>query len=317
MRKKYTLLLLLILICTACSSPAPTPTTPAPATSPPTAAPTVPSVAMTDRAGNPMTLPAKIERILVMGPSNTEILVALGLAESIIAIDSYSDNIPGLQPDIPMFSMMQPDGEQIILLEPDIIIATAMTMVGGEDPFLALKNTGICVAYIPSSESIQDIQDDILFLGEVMGVSAKARELVTEMDREIAIIATIGNSITEKKRVYYEIAAAPYLYSFGSGTFLHEMLEIIGAINILAEVNSWAAITDEVVIDANPDVILTSVNYLDDPIGEILARPGWEAITAVANEEVYYIDNDASSRPNHHITKALIEMAKAIYPDLY
>ncbi|MCL2498151.1 MAG: hypothetical protein FWF06_06010, partial [Symbiobacteriaceae bacterium] len=143
MRKKYTLLLLLILICTACSSPAPTPTTPAPATSPPTAAPTVPSVAMTDRAGNPMTLPAKIERILVMGPSNTEILVALGLAESIIAIDSYSDNIPGLQPDIPMFSMMQPDGEQIILLEPDIIIATAMTMVGGEDPFLALKNTGI------------------------------------------------------------------------------------------------------------------------------------------------------------------------------
>ncbi|MCL2498473.1 MAG: ABC transporter substrate-binding protein, partial [Symbiobacteriaceae bacterium] len=177
--------------------------------------------------------------------------------------------------------------------------------------------TGICVAYIPSSESIQDIQDDILFLGEVMGVSAKARELVTEMDREIAIIATIGNSITEKKRVYYEIAAAPYLYSFGSGTFLHEMLEIIGAINILAEVNSWAAITDEVVIDANPDVILTSVNYLDDPIGEILARPGWEAITAVANEEVYYIDNDASSRPNHHITKALIEMAKAIYPDLY
>jgi iron complex transport system substrate-binding protein len=63
--------------------------------------------------------------------------------------------------------------------------------------------------------------------------------------------------------------------------------------------------------------VLTSVNYIDDPIGEIKSRPGWENITAIQNDDVYYIDTDASNRPSHHIVKALRMMAKAVYPDRY
>ena len=37
----------------------------------------------------------------------------------------------------------------------------------------------------------------------------------------------------------------------------------------------------------------------------------------MANGDVYYIDNGASSLPNHHIVDALIEMAVAVYPDAY
>ncbi|HCX62073.1 MAG TPA: ABC transporter substrate-binding protein, partial [Clostridiales bacterium] len=42
-----------------------------------------------------------------------------------------------------------------------------------------------------------------------------------------------------------------------------------------------------------------------------------ENITAVKNNDVYYIDKDASSLSNHNIIKALDQMAKAIYPDAY
>ena len=38
---------------------------------------------------------------------------------------------------------------------------------------------------------------------------------------------------------------------------------------------------------------------------------------AVKDKQVYYIDNIASSIPNHNIVKALKEMAKAVYPDKY
>ena len=64
-------------------------------------------------------------------------------------------------------------------------------------------------------------------------------------------------------------------------------------------------------------MILTSVNYIDDPVAEILARPGWENVTAVVNADVYYIDNAAASLPNEHIVDALLEMAKAVYPEAY
>ena len=71
------------------------------------------------------------------------------------------------------------------------------------------------------------------------------------------------------------------------------------------------------VIDKNPDVILTNVDYIDNPIQEIKSRPGWENINAVKNNQVYLIDKNSSSRPSSHIIKALNEMAKAIYPDVY
>ena len=271
----------------------------------------------TDRAGNSIVLPTKIDTIISMGPSNSEIISALGFAGKIIAIDDYSDNVQGINPDLPKLSMMSPDGEMIIDLDPDVLIVTGMTIVGGVDPFLLVKQMGVCVIYLPSSTSIDEIKDDIMYLAEVLGAVPRGREIVAEMEREVEAIRAIAADITKKKTVYFEIAAAPFMYSFGSGVFLHEMIELIGATNILAAQNSWMSVGDEIIVDANPDVILTSVNYIDEPIADILSRPGWDAITAVRDEAVYYIDTDASSRPSHHVVKALRAMAEAVYPDLY
>ena len=95
------------------------------------------------------------------------------------------------------------------------------------------------------------------------------------------------------------------------------MITLIGAENVLGDQIGWLAVIEESAVAANPDVILTNVNYIDDPVGEIMARPGWENVTAVANGDVYYIDNGKSSLPNHLIVNALIEMAVAVYPEEY
>jgi len=270
-----------------------------------------------DRAGNPITLPETINKIISIGPSNTETLVALGCGDKITAADDYSSNVAGIKPDIPMFSMMMPDGEQIIALEPDVIFVTGMSKADGDDPFKAVANTGICVVYIPSSTSIEGIKEDIRYISEVVGAQSTGKEIISSMENEIEAIRTIGQGITKKKTVYFEISAAPRIISFGTGTFLNELIELVGAVNILSNQVSWISIADEAVLTANPDVILTSVNYIEDPINEIKSRPGWREITAVRNNDVYYIDADSSNRPNHNIIKALEEMAKAIYPDKY
>ena len=95
------------------------------------------------------------------------------------------------------------------------------------------------------------------------------------------------------------------------------MVEIVGAENIFADQDAWISPSEESVIDANPDVILTTVNYVENPTDEIKSREGWEHINAVKNNEVYYIDSDSASRPTQNIIKALNEIAKAIYPDKY
>jgi iron complex transport system substrate-binding protein len=150
-----------------------------------------------------------------------------------------------------------------------------------------------------------------------MGSKPQAEVLIAEMETEIEAVRTITESSTDKKTVYFEIGAAPNMVSFGHGVFLHEMIELIGAENILADQKSWISVADEVILDANPDVILTSVDYIDDSVAEIKTRPGWDKISAVQNDSVFYIDTDASNRPSHHIRKALQKMALAIYPDEY
>ena len=110
---------------------------------------------VTDREGNEVTIPTKIERIVSTAPSNTEVLVDLGVADKLVCVDNYSEGIEGLNKDVEKMDFSAPDAEAIIGLEPDIIIASGYNKSGsGDDPFKAVSDAGISVVYIPSSNSI-------------------------------------------------------------------------------------------------------------------------------------------------------------------
>jgi iron complex transport system substrate-binding protein len=76
---------------------------------------------ITDRAGT--TISGKWEKIISTAPSNTEILIGLGLADKLIAADRYSADLEGIAKNILLIDFAYPDAEAIIGLDPDIIIA--------------------------------------------------------------------------------------------------------------------------------------------------------------------------------------------------
>lgn len=270
-----------------------------------------------DRAGNAIALPGEVNTIVSLAPSTTEIIIDLGLADKLVAIDTYSAFYWPELAELPQYDMMAPDNEQLALLKPDIVFVTGMSYAEGENPFAALISLGVCVAEIPSSTSIAGIRDDVQFIADCLGVSDAGAALVSDMDATLAEVKTIGDAIAEKKTVMFEISALPYLYSFGQGTYLNELIELIGAVNVLGDQEGWISVTEESALAMNPDVILTSVDYIEDPVGEILSREGWDDVTAVKNEAVYAIDAKTSNLPNTHIVEALIEMALAVYPQEY
>lgn len=280
----------------------------------------LPSIDLTmDRAGAPITLPAKVERIISMAPSTTEILIDLGLADKIIAADTNTQKDGLLKQDIPYFDMMKPDAEKLIALKPDVVFISGMSNAKGNTPFSPLIDAGICVVNIPSSSSIEAVYLDIAYIAAAVKQEGKGAKIIANMKKEIEAVQKKGAAIAQdkKKTVYFEIGAAPYMYSLGTGTFINEMIEIIGAQNILADQKSWIAVSDEMVLAKDPDVILTNVSYIPNPIDEIMARSGWASLKAVKGKKVFGIDTNSSSRPNHNIIKALKEMAKAVYPEIY
>ena len=279
-----------------------------------------------DRSGNEIVLPDEVNSIISMAPSITRVLLDIGLGDKIIACDTYSYGSYGeeLNEDIPQFDMMTPDQEQIISLGADVIFTTGMSLSGGSDVYEAVRESGVCITDIPSSASLKDIEDDISFIGMVVGESDKTDAIVSEMEDTINEIKAIAETIPEeeKKSVLFELytpsADNPVIYTAGNGTYINEMLEVIGANNVAASTDEqWPALSEEAAIGMNPNVILTADMYTEDVINVILGMDGWSDVSAIVNGDVYQLSSDEVNQPNQHVISAMKEMAEAIYPGKY
>ncbi|HML45588.1 MAG TPA: ABC transporter substrate-binding protein [Clostridia bacterium] len=254
-------------------------------------------------------------RVISLAPSITEVIVDLGAANVLVGVDTYSAEVEGIPEGLPATGgMTDPDVELLTALEPQVIFISSMSNL---EVFEPLTKLGVQVVNIPSSSSVEAIYEDNLKIGQLLGLEKEAEAMNADMRARIEAVAAIGQTVQTHKKVYFELGAAPFLYSLGQGTFLDELIALAGADNVFHDQEGWLSISEEAVLAANPDVILTGVHYIDNAVDEILARPGWENITAVANKDVYLVDGDTTARPNHRVALALEEMARCIYPDLY
>ncbi len=275
----------------------------------------VETTTLLDRAGKEITIPDEVNSIVSLAPAITETLVDLGLGEKIVAIDTYSTMGEGMKEGIPTFDMMTPDIESILALEPDLILASGISLANSEDPFSVAKDMGITVSYIPAANSLDEIRANVLFLGAVTKTDDRADKIVEDFDSILEVIkAEVEKYEGEPRTVYFEISPAPDLYTFGEGVFLNEVLELLGTENIFGEQQSWIPVTEEEVLARNPEVIFTNT-YIEDPVGEILSRKGWENVDAVANGNVFYVDQKYSSQDNENVIRAIEQMATALYPE--
>lgn len=257
----------------------------------------------------------KIEKIISLSPGVTDILIDLNEAHKIIAADTFSKDI--LKKNninvSNIFDMLNPDAEKIISLDSDIIFINNLTAFYTKNSLLSLSNPTIIT--ITNSETLKGIEDDIYFLGKVLNTDDRAKEVVSNMRTKIKEIKDIGDTITNKKTVYFEISALPNLYSFGSNVYLDDIINIIGAKNIFSNRNEWINVSEEDVVYLNPDIIFTSVDYVDNPVAEITNRAAWRDINAVKTSKVFFVEG--TSLPTHNIVSSIILMAKYIYPEEY
>lgn len=270
-----------------------------------------------DREGGTVQVPDSINTIVSTAPSVTEILVGLGLGSKIIAADLYSYDVEGIDPEICTLDFYNLNIEELTVLEPDVVIINGISMTGADDPYAALKDAGINVIYVPTSTSIDAIKLDIEFLAGYTGTEAAGAELISGINSAVQDISEKAAEISEKKSVYFEIGSAPYLYTCGNGTFIDEVITLIGAENIYGTESGWINNSEESVIAADPDVIITNVTFEGYDFNEIKTRPGWESISAIQNGEVYSVDANATSRPSQHVVEGIYEVARAVYPEIY
>ncbi len=256
------------------------------------------------------------KRIISTNATSTDILIELGVGEQIISVDKYSD-ASQLNDNVIVMDFLEPNIEAIVELNADLVFYT--NYYGGTtNPFDILQKMGVELIEIPTSTSIDDIYSDILFYGEITGTTEKAEKIVIDMRKEVEEIKEIGEKIKNKKDIYFEVDEFEgRLYSAGNNTYINDIINIVGANNIFSDTEGWITVSEESIVEKNPDIIITSNIYNPDVLDDIKNRVSFVEVSAVKNDDIYTINDNLISKGTHDIVEAIKVMAEIIYKDEY
>jgi len=208
-----------------------------------------------DEMGRPVRLPSRIDRIVSLAPSTTEILFAIGAGPSVVGVDRYSDFPPSVNALPKVGADVDPSLERIVALKPDAVFSnkTANRQATAE----ALERLGIPV-FVSRDDTLDDIYRDVAALGDATGHAAEARALV---DRMKARIAAVG----ERRRGQPPVKSLVVVWS--------EPLMVAGRRSHVGDLLA-AAGGDNVVDDATPDFPTYSLE-------RVVARPPKVAVVGM------------------------------------
>lgn len=274
---------------------------------------------VTDAIDNEITLEEEPERIVSLMPSNTEITFALGQGDKVVGV-SDNDTYPEEVQDIEQVGGMEFNVEVIISLDPDVVLAHESQIASSQEAFEQLKDADIDVFTVADATDVDTTYDTIENIGQVVGAEEEAGQVVMEMQEGFAELDEITSEAAEEDRpsVFFEISPSPDIFTAGQNTFLDELLQVIHADNAAGEQEGWVEMDPEAIIELNPEVIITTYgSYVEDPVGEVTSRDGFDAVDAVADERIYDVDSDMVSRPGPRLVDGTREIAEAVYPELF
>lgn len=271
------------------------------------------SVTITDMTGREITLEEPATRIVALTPSDCEILFAIGAGDMLVGRGTYCDYPAEVLEVSTVQSGYDTNIEQIIALEPQVLLMS--TMAQTEEQVAALESAGIHVV-VSDAKDIEGVYTAIRMIGALMDKEAEATAVIEDMKDNFAQVAAKATG-DGTETVYFEVSPLEYgLWTAGEGTFMNEVASLLKLKNAFADVEGWGEISEEQVIQRNPDYIVTISMYFGEgplPEEEIKGRSGWENITAVKNSAILNLANDELSRPGPR----LVEGATLLYDFVY
>ncbi|MEJ3748393.1 ABC transporter substrate-binding protein [Actinomycetes bacterium KLBMP 9797] len=242
-----------------------------------------------------LTLDKRPEKIVVLSPTATEMLFAIGAGSQVTAADDNS-NYPAEAPKSDL-SAFQPNAEAVAAKNPDLVVLSndlnkIVSQLG------ALK---IPVYHAPAAVTLDDTYKQLTELGTLTGHPDEAADVVQRMKDDIAKLVKDVPQRTDKLTYYYELG--PELYSLTSKTFVGSIFSQLGLENIADASDPTGAqggypqLSAEVIIKADPDLIfLADTKCCSQSAATVKARTGWTDIAAVKNSHVVGLDDDIAGR---------------------
>ena len=278
------------------------------------------AVELVDMVGREVRLEAPATRVVVLAAADCEILFAIGAGDLIVGRGTYCDYPPEALELPEVASGGETNIEQIIALTPHVAILAKMAQ--SEEHAEELENAGVRVI-VTDAQDIESTYAAIRLVGDVVGMGSEAETLAGQMRdalREVSedaarAKAELGADFGET--AYFEVSPIEHgLWTTGAGTFMNELAALVGMENAFADIEGWAAISEEQVIMRDPYYIVSIAMYFGDgppPVDEIMGRAGWQGMKALMAGRVSHVDSDAFARPGPRLVDAARELFSIFY----
>ncbi|MGC8913833.1 MAG: ABC transporter substrate-binding protein [Thermoplasmata archaeon] len=271
------------------------------------------TITVIDDMGRTVMVQLPVQRVISTAPSNTEILFAIGAGDMVVGVDNYSDYPAEARNITHIGDFVSLNIELIVSLKPDVVFA----YYGQKEGIMRLEQMGIPTITI-RPQNLDDILREIMLISTVCGKRGAGENLTFELRERIANITEKTKTLNEsaRPRVYYELWNSPFM-SAGPGSFINDLIRLAGGKNIAGNSSTdYPVLTEEYIISANPEVIITSSMNMDTP-EKILNRTNWQNMDAIKNHRVYAVDDNIVSRPGPRIVEGLEALAKIIHPEIF
>jgi len=250
------------------------------------------------------------ERIVTLTPSASELVLALGARDRLVGIDRFSAELPGLDGLAVVGDFLDPSFEAIARLEPDLVIADAL-----QDKVAS----GLRAAKLPTlslpMHRLADVTRGLREVGAALGADAEAGAAVAALDEALAAARARASARSRRARVLVVLDRDPKtlgsMVAAGHGSFADELLEVIGADNVLAGSSvRYPRISAEQILRGRPDVIIDSSPGARD------SASAWATLAevpAVAEGRVHASAERAWTTPSPRLSSALRELEAVVY----
>ena len=235
-------------------------------------------------------MPARYpERIVCLTEESTETLYLLGEERRIAGISGYTVRPARARKEKPRVSaFLTAKNEKILELNPDLVIGFSDLQA---DIARDLTKAGLNVL-IFNQRSVQEILDMILALASLVGAAEKGMRLVQTLESGLEGVRRAASAFPRRPRVYFEEWDEPMISGI---RWVSELVEIAGGEDVFSGLSRSQAASGRIVSDAklviekNPEVILGSWCGKKFRPQRVAARPGWDAIAAVRENQLFEI----------------------------
>jgi ABC-type Fe3+-hydroxamate transport system substrate-binding protein len=207
---------------------------------------------VTDQMGRKVLVPREPQRIISLVPSQTELLVDLGLEDRLVGVTKFCVHPREVRLQKTIVGGTKNLNLNVIRsLNPDLVIGNKEENVQAQIEELF----GHFPVWMSDVNDIADAEDMIAKLGEITGTSVQARNVLSEVRQSLALCRNCGNG----KPAIYFIWNDPMMV-VGANTFIDAMVKHAGWRNMMGHVTRYPELTDRLYAELpeKPDILFLS-----------------------------------------------------------